>query len=691
MAHGFQHPMPFGVDLLSTGGAEFRLWAPGAKRVELLLTLESERSARLGSGSHSGALGHPNAHSSLHESNQDPAVKAKGGQTHSLPMTREADGWFRLKVAEARAGDRYRYRIDGGLAVPDPASRFQPEDVHGPSQIIEPLAFDWGATEAAWRGRPWHEAVIYELHVGAFSSSGDYAGIQRRLDHLLELGVTAIELLPLADFPGRRNWGYDGALLFAPDASYGRPEELKRLIRAAHERGLMVLLDVVYNHFGPEGNYLHCYAPAFFHADRHTPWGAAIDLDGPASHWVREFFIQNALYWLEEYRFDGLRLDAVDRILDTSQPDLLDELAARVQASPGRERHIHLILENDHNDARRYERAPNGQPRHFTAQWNDDLHHALHQLLTSETDGPYQDFVSTPERSTTDLIARALTQGFAYQGEPSAFRDGRRRGSASAHLPPLAMVNFLQNHDQAGNRAFGERLHQLIPPEALDAALALILLAPSPPMLFMGEEFDAESPFLFFCDFGPDLADAVREGRRREFARSTGFADAASRAAIPDPNDPKTFERSRLAWDWHNPLSEIAGAAADAQPRERRFADCRRLLELRRTRILPLLPMIEQGGDAQVFGPGRLSAQWVTRDQRRLQVIANLNAEAVELPGKIQLAFPSELVLDHRPGVGPVTALRHPPTPEGTNTAKRPLAPWAVQWRVGLSSANSTA
>ncbi|WP_462320490.1 DUF3459 domain-containing protein, partial [Halochromatium sp.] len=420
------------------------------------------------------------------------------------------------------------------------------------------------------------------------------------------------------------------------------------------------------------GNYLHCYAPFFFHPDRHTPWGAAIDFDGSQAQWVREFFIQNALYWLEEYRFDGLRLDAVDRILDASHPDLLEELSERVRAGPSREREIHLILENDHNDARRYERDPAGRPRQFTAQWNDDLHHALHQLLTHERDGPYQDFISSPERSTTDLIARALTQGFAYQGEPSAFRDGCRRGTASGHLPPVAMVNFLQNHDQIGNRAFGERLHQLIPTDASDAAFALILLAPSPPLLFMGEELDAESPFLFFCDFGADLADAVREGRRREFARSAGFTDPSHRAIIPDPNDPKTFERSRLDWRWRDALGNETRPNSRSSAQQRRFSICRRLLALRRAEIEPLIPLIQQGGDARVFGPGRLTAHWTTSDHRQLQLIANINAEAVELPQDIALTCRTGLILDHRPGTDSDVA--------PVSTGENHLAPWSVQW-----------
>ncbi|WP_242518751.1 malto-oligosyltrehalose trehalohydrolase [Halochromatium roseum] len=673
MSVHYRHSMPFGTEISAGGGTSFRLWAPSAKQVELLWSTDPKQPER------------------------------------SARMQRTDDGWHALELVEARTGDRYRYRIDNGLAVPDPASRFQPDDVHGPSQIVDPLAFDWGAAESAWHGRPWHEAVIYELHVGTFSTGGDYASIESRFDHLLELGVTAIELMPLADFPGQRNWGYDGALLYAPDACYGQPDELKRLIRAAHQRGLMVLLDVVYNHFGPEGNYLHCYAPAFFHPDRHTPWGAAIDLDGPQAHWVREFFIQNALYWLEEYRLDGLRLDAVDRILDTSQPDLLDELAQRVQAGPGRMRQIHLVLENDHNDARRYERTTKGQPHHFTAQWNDDLHHALHHLVTGETDGPYQDFISdarsSPDSSsgsapdsvlepnarfedrTTQLVARALTQGFAYQGEPSAFRDGHRRGTPSWHLPPAAMVNFLQNHDQAGNRAFGERLHQLIPTEALDAAFALILLAPSPPLLFMGEEFDADSPFLFFCDFGPELADAVREGRRREFARSSGFTDAASRASIPDPNDPGTFTRSRLDWRWRDHPGKATGIDRRYPDlsQQRRFSLCRRLLALRHAQIAPLIPLIEQGGKALVFGRGRLSAHWSTNDHRQLRLIANLNGEPVERPSEIELPCRSGLILDHRPGTEPTTASETSGSTARVPIRERHLAPWSVQWWVSVT------
>lgn len=632
----YQHRMAFGTAAARGGGTLFRLWAPAARKVDLLL------SAAPGAARPAG-VDHPE---------------------RAWPMQPDENGWFQRLVDNAGPGWRYRYRIDNGLAVPDPASRFQPDDVHGASEVIDPTAFDWGAQERQWRGRPWHEAVIYELHLGAFSPTGDYAGLEARLDHLVELGVTAVELMPLADFPGQRNWGYDGALLYAPDASYGRPEALKQLVQAAHARGLMVLLDVVYNHFGPEGNYLHCYAPDFFHRDQHTPWGAAINYDGERSHWVRRFVIDNALYWLTEYRFDGLRLDAVDRILDRRRPDLLDELADAVQQGPGHERQIHLVLENDKNDAHRYQRDGRGRPQRFTAQWNDDLHHALHCLLTRETDGPYQDFGPEAHDSTTALAARALTQGFAYQGEPSAFRGGRLRGTPKAQLPPAAVVNFLQNHDQAGNRAFGERLHQLISTEALEAALALVLLAPSPPLLFMGEEFDATSPFLFFCDFGADLADAVRDGRRREFARSARFADPESRRLIPDPNDPATFERSRLDWRWR----DDPDACPSVSPQRRRFAQCRALLALRRDRIAPLIPLLDRGGEMQTLTPGYIVGRWCCRDGRQLQVEANLSATPIERPGALSPPLTGELLLDHRPGLEPATELAQ----------DRP--PWSVRW-----------
>ncbi|TMG91535.1 MAG: malto-oligosyltrehalose trehalohydrolase, partial [Betaproteobacteria bacterium] len=498
-----RHAMPFGVEL-SAAGARFRLWAPATRQVELDLALHGSR--------------------------------------RSVEMSALADGWFEATVADAPAGTRYAFRIDGGITVPDPASRFNPDDVHRPSMAVDPLAYEW--RDAGWTGRPWEDAVFYELHVGAFTAEGSFAAAIERLDYLADLGVTAVELMPLADFPGRRNWGYDGVLPFAPDASYGAPDELKRLIDAAHSRSLMVFLDVVYNHFGPEGNYLHAYAPQFFNPAHHTPWGAAINYDGEQSRTVRDFFIHNALYWLEEYRFDGLRLDAVDWIVDESSPDILVELASRVHEGPGAGRHIHLVLENDRNEAHYLGRDGQQRPLHATAQWNDDIHHAAHVVVTGEADGYYADYAARP----LWYFARCLTEGFGYQGEPSPYRGNIARGEPSVHLPPGAFVSFLQTHDQVGNRAFGERIGQVANPRALRAAVACILLAPSPPLLFMGEEFSASTPFLFFCDFSPELASTVTQGRRKQFARFAQFADPALQATIPDPNKEATFERSKLVW-----------------------------------------------------------------------------------------------------------------------------------------------
>ena len=339
--------MPFGAAVLDDGGVRFRLWAPAARGVELRL-----------------------------ETADQAAV---------LPMQAQADGWYERLSARAAAGSRYRFCVEGDLLVPDPASRCNPDDVHGASEVIDPLAYEWH--DGDWRGRSWDEAVVYELHVGGFSATGDFSGVMRRLDHLVELGITAIELMPLADFPGARNWGYDGVLPFAPDASYGRHEQLKALIDAAHGKRLMILLDVVYNHFGPEGNYLHRYAPQFFNTRHRTPWGPAINFDSGCSRVVHDFVIHNALYWLEEYHFDGLRLDAVHAIADDSSPDILIELAEAVRAGPGRSRAVHLVLENDRNSARYLQRTTSATPRWYTAQWNDDIHHALHVIATGERAG----------------------------------------------------------------------------------------------------------------------------------------------------------------------------------------------------------------------------------------------------------------------------------------------------------------
>ncbi|MEO6409308.1 MAG: malto-oligosyltrehalose trehalohydrolase [Burkholderiaceae bacterium] len=548
-----RHDMPFGARLLPRGEAEFRLWAPTAKQVELVLN------------------GRPQ------------------------PLAAAPDGWYAGTTA-ALAGDRYAFRIDGHLVVPDPASRSNPDDVHGASQLVDPEAFDW--PDGGWRGRPWHEAVVYELHVGCFTKDGTFAAAIDRLDDLVALGITAIELMPVADFPGDRGWGYDGVLHFAPDASYGSPDELKRLVAAAHARGLMVLLDVVYNHFGPDGNYLYAYAQTFFDRTVQTPWGAAINFAGAGSRTVRDFFIHNALYWIEEFHLDGLRVDAVHAMRDDSSPHFVDELAHAVRNGPGQERPVHLVLENDVNDAARLARDTDGSPLLSVAQWNDDVHHALHVMVSGEQDGYYADFATDPLR----LFGRALAEGFAFQGDPSAYRAGERRGTPSTALPPLAFVNSMQTHDQIGNRAFGDRIAALAgaagQSERLRALVACVLLAPPPPMLFMGEEFAASTPFLYFCDFSGDLAQAVTDGRRTEFGRFALFTDPTLRATIPDPNALTTFQRSKLDW-----------SERDANGHAQWLALYRRLLALRRQWLQPLLPLARSGRYALPL-PDVLQVAW---------------------------------------------------------------------------------
>ena len=551
----YEVELPFGAQPLAEGGTRFRLWAPSAKSV----ALEVE--------------GHP-----------------------PIAMTRD-DAGFHTGVAPCSAGARYRYRADAesgeSLAVPDPASRAQAGDVHGPSLVIDPKAYLWRCDD--WQGRPWETTVIYEVHAGLM---GGFEGVEAALADLAELGVTAIELMPIAAVSGARNWGYDGVLPFAPAAAYGGPDDLKRMIDRAHELGLMVFLDVVYNHFGPDGNYIGAYAPQMFREDVQTPWGGAIDFRRPE---VRAYFTSNALYWLNEYRFDGLRLDAVHAI---AAPDWLREMAAAVHAAIEPERHVHLILENEHNAAS----LLGGQ---INAQWNDDFHNVLHVLLTGETGAYYQDFADQP----ADRLARCLAEGFIYQGEPSPNHDGAPRGEPSAGLAPTAFVAFLQNHDQVGNRALGERLSRLTTGDALRAATALLLLCPQIPLLFMGEETASEAPFLFFTDFHDDLARAVREGRRQEFAKFPAFADETARATIPDPNAPATFEGSRPTPGPHATQTR---------------AFYRQLLTLRRERISPHLKGARAIG-AEVLGPKAVIARWRLGDGARLTLAVNLDAQPVHL------------------------------------------------------------
>lgn len=550
--------------VLSSEGVTFQLWAPAAQRVELAID----------------------------------------GQC--IPMQRRTEGWFSLFVRGAGAGALYRFRIDGELSIPDPASRFQPQDLAGPSKVIDHAAYQWRSPD--WRGRPWHEASILEIHIGAFTESGTFRGAIDRLDHVAATGFTAIELMPIADFPGRWNWGYDGVLLYAPDSAYGSPDDLKALVDAAHERGLMVFLDVVYNHFGPEGNCLPRIAPNFFSGAR-TPWGGAVNYGVPE---VRAFAVENAVSWVRDYRFDGLRLDAVHAIATPGQPHILQDISEAVGGcARAAGRYIHLILENDDNRASFLAPGVNAPDGSYRAQWNDDYHHGWHVKLTGETAGYYKDYAE-PDK----IIARALAEGFAYQGERSAHRDGVARGERSAHLPAFAFVNFLQNHDQIGNRPLGDRLTALVPAAQLEAALAVLLLSPPPPLLFMGEEWGSGRPFPFFCDFQGDLADAVRKGRKAEFPDAYADPDLA----VPDPLEEETFRSAILDWP----------AIESGNGRER-LNRVSALLHARQRHVVPLLPGLIPGNTEARFVEDVLLARWQS-ENHVLHLYGNFNDHERSIP-----------------------------------------------------------
>jgi maltooligosyltrehalose trehalohydrolase len=457
----------------------------------------------------------------------------QGNISREFPMERGADGHFLLQ-APAQAGDRYFYVVDQHRPVPDPVSRFLPLGVHGPTEITRPEEFRW--TDADWPGVPLKNYIIYELHIGTFTSQGNFDATIEKLPYLKKMGITVIEIMPVAAFPGTRNWGYDGVSPYAVQASYGGPDGLRRLVDAAHGVGLGIILDVVYNHLGHEGNYLRLFGP-YFTAKRKTPWGDAVNYDQAGCAGVRRYVIDNALYWIREYHLDGLRLDAVQTIHDQSSPHILAEIAQHVdKLAQQLGRQVCVIAETDENDTRLIRpRAAGGYG--LDAVWSDDFHHSVHAFLTGERSGYYQDF------GRPGQIVQALNEGFVFQGQPFRFWQGRRRGTSSREMSAARHVICLQNHDQVGNRAQGERLTMLVPGGARMLAAALFLLAPQTPLLFMGEELDASSPFLFFTDFGdPALQKAVTAGRREEF-KYFDFHE------VPDPQDPVTFEKSRLNWD----------------------------------------------------------------------------------------------------------------------------------------------
>jgi len=489
---------PWALDLGATvtpKGAQFKVWAPRASSLSLRVV----------------------------------------GESNDLPMIPEKNGFYTLFVKGLEPGARYLYVLDGGYERPDPVSRFQPEGVHGPSEVIDPNTFPW--EDRDWEGMPLEELIVYEIHTGTFTREGSFVAIIPSLDYLKnDLGVTAIELMPVAQFPGERNWGYDGTYLYAPQNSYGGPRGLKTLIQACHQKGLAFILDVVYNHLGPEGNYLANYGPYF--TDRYkTPWGSAINFDGPESDEVRRFIIDNALYWVTEYHVDGLRIDAIHGIFDFSAQHILYDIREAIhQQAKELGRPVWVIAESDLNDVRVIDSLSKGGYG-LDAQWNDDFHHCLHTLLTGEREGYYQDFGEIKH------LVKAFREGFVYSGQYSPYRR-RRHGSSSKHLPPSKFVVFSQNHDQVGNRAKGDRLSTLVPFEALKLAAAIVLLSPNLPLLFMGEEYGEEAPFQYFVSHSDqELIEAVRRGRKEEFSAFQW------EGILPDPQDEMTFLRSKIDLD----------------------------------------------------------------------------------------------------------------------------------------------
>lgn len=632
------HEMPFGPVFAVDGKVEFRLWAPTAKKVELL----------------------------LYDGDKKPQL-----------MKGTADGWHKLELSQIKPDSKYHFIIDGDLKVPDPASRYQPEDVHGPSQLVDPRKYRWQETD--WRGRPWEEAVIYELHVGTYTREGTFEALIGKLDHLEELGITAIELMPVSDFPGKFNWGYDGVLPFAPDASYGTPDDLKAFIDAAHQRGIMVFLDVVYNHFGPEGNYLYVYAKKFFNAQRKTPWGEAINYELDGKELVRSYVVNNVLYWLTEFQFDGLRFDAVDTIVDSSNPHILEEIASAVRTGPGLDRHVHLILESVANDSDLLwvepkktvdsnqktidyidEDTESINLDKYDAQWNDDMHHAMHVLVTGESSGYYRDYTQDDSGvSALEHLGRCLAEGFAYQGEQSVNRGGMR-GKPSKHVPTTAFVNFLQNHDQVGNRAMGDRITDVAEPDAILSMAAVYILAPSIPMVFAGEEWAASTTAPWFADFGTDLAKSVREGRLKEFSTFDDFKDPHKLKQIPDPCSEKTFLASKLDWD---ELSD--------ELRREWFEYYRRLIALRKLAIVPLINKIKlEERSWRILDEGLLLVKWPLEGEeaRELALLANLTDQGAPSPVFLASEFDEHNILFQTPQSA------------ANEMALGTVPPWTVVW-----------
>jgi len=551
-----------------------------------------------------------------------------------LPME-TAEGWHQLTVSTAGPGTRYKFILSDGTEVPDPASRYQPDDVYGPSEVIDPKGYAW--TDCGWRGRPWTEAILYEMHVGTFTPAGQYRSAIEKLEHLQDLGVTGIELMAVADFPGRRNWGYDGVLWYAPDSSYGRPEDLKALVDAAHARGIMVIFDVVYNHVGGIGNLIPRYWPQFNSSLHDTPWGTPPNFDGEGNRLVRQFVIHNALYWIEEFHADGLRLDASHDMKDLGPRHILDELAERVHTlACGRQ--VHLILEDEQNASARMVRDSDGRPRLYSAQWNHHMAH-LRELPTEEPCS----LRSTIDRKT-DIVARMVAIG--YEGKEDAMDHA---GGIDCDVPPMAYISFLQTHDLVGNDLLGQRIYAKAPLPAVRALSAIYLLVPQIPMLFMGDEWGASTAFPFFCDYRGETAEGMREGRLKFLQKDLKVDDAELRR-VPDPLSEQTFNDAHLKWE-----EVLEGDHAE-------WLDWyRRILRVRREHIVPLLESVSRRcGTPEMRSRRVFAARWELAGKTHLVLQANL----CETPAA------------HFIPEGRVLWL------EGTVLPADQLGPWTVRWSI---------
>jgi maltooligosyltrehalose trehalohydrolase len=573
--------LPVGAEPVA-GGVAFRVWAPGRRRVEVML---------------------------------------EGGAAPRLePLAPESEGYFAATIAGVGAGQRYRYRLDGEAPLPDPASRFQPEGPHGPSEVVDPMAFMW--TDARWTGPASRKAVAYELHVGTFTPEGTYAAAEAELPELARLGITVVEMMPVAEFPGDFGWGYDGVQLFAPTRLYGRPDDLRRFVDRAHALGIAVILDVVYNHLGPDGNYLKSFAPAYFTDRYQNEWGEAINFDGEDCGPVRDLFLANAAYWVEEFHLDGLRLDATQQIFDASADNIMAAIVRRVRAAAGGRRTL-IVGENEPQHARLL-RDPERGGYGIDMLWNDDFHHSAMVALTGRAQAYYSDYRGTPQ----EFVA-AARHGFLFQGQRYHWQK-KPRGTPSLDLSPDRLVTFLQNHDQVANSGRGQRVHELAGAGQLRALTALMLLGPGMPMLFQGQEFAASTPFLYFADHHDGLAPLVSEGRRKFLSQFPSLADPAMRDRLPDPEDRRTFERCRL-----DPAERERGRHGAA------LALHRDLIRLRRDD--PVLGQVPPGGiDGAVLAEAAFVLRFLGGDGDDRLLLVNLGRDLDLRPAPEPLLAPPE-------------------------------------------------